>query len=217
MAVYWHPFLAEFLRQEYGEWLQVEEEVPLGEMPPRVDLILIRRDPQVTLPHPFNYLGITTLVEYKGPEDTAGQRDLVQLESYALLYQLREALWDRPDLTLWLVASRFAGEVSRPTGAQLAAAEDLGPGVQGGTLDGFPTFLIDLNGLPIEPSTLPLLMVAKGVQERELVEFLLDHATDYPQYVPHLLLLHEQMFEEVLTMRELTLEEIGVDPERLIR
>ncbi len=33
MALYWHPFLTELLRHDYGDRLIVEEEVSLGDMP----------------------------------------------------------------------------------------------------------------------------------------------------------------------------------------
>ena len=61
MALYWHPFLAELLRHDYGDRLIVEEEVVLGDMPLKADLLLIRRDPTVALPFPFDLLGERTL------------------------------------------------------------------------------------------------------------------------------------------------------------
>jgi hypothetical protein len=92
MALYWHPFLAELLRHDYGDRLIVEEEVVLGDMPLKADLLLIRRDPTVTLPFPFDLLGERTLVEYKSPDDAATQADLVKLEIYGLLYTRREGI-----------------------------------------------------------------------------------------------------------------------------
>jgi hypothetical protein len=100
MAVYWHPLLAQFLRWHYGDRLRIEEEVPLGEMPPRLDILFIRREREGELPYPFNHLGPTTIVEYKGPLDAAGHADLVKLEAYALLYQWQEDEWKRSELTL---------------------------------------------------------------------------------------------------------------------
>ena len=216
MALYWHPFLAELLRRDYGNRLIVEEEVALGDMPLRVDLLLIRRNPAVPLPFPFSLLGQRTLVEYKSPDAAATQEDLIKLEIYGLLYALREGIAHRHDLTLWLVASHFRREVSRSGGAVLAGEQDLGAGVQGGTLDGFPTFFIDLHRLPVQPETLPLLMVAKGPRERELVEFLVDHFREYPQHVQLLRELHVETLREVLRMRQLTPEQIGLDYRALL-
>src|SRR5438309_9404741 len=94
-------------RQDYGDRLLVEEELSLGDMPLKADLLLIRRDPTVALPFPFDFLGERTLVEYKSPDDTATQEDLAKLEIYGLLYALREGLPQRHNLTLWLIASHF--------------------------------------------------------------------------------------------------------------
>ncbi len=100
MALYWHPYLAELLRQDYGDRLVIEEELSLGDMPLRADLLLIRRDPDVALPFPFSLLGERTLVEYKSPDDAATHDDLVKLETYGLLYAQREALGKRQDLNI---------------------------------------------------------------------------------------------------------------------
>ena len=216
MALYWHPFLAELLRQDYGDRLLVEEEVSLGDMPLKADLLLIRRDPTVALPFPFDFLGERTLVEYKSPDDTATQEDLAKLEIYGLLYALREGLPQRHNLTLWLIASHFHGHVSLRGGAYLARRRDVGVGVQGGTLDGFPTFFIDLARLPFRPEALPLLMVARGTREREMVEFLVDHFHEYPQHVRFLRELHVQTLREVLRMKQLTPEQIGIDYRALL-
>lgn len=211
MALYWHPFLAELLRMDYGDRRIVEDEVPLGDMPLKADLLLIRRDLSVALPFPFNCLGARTLVEYKSPDDVAKQESLVKLEAYGLLYCLHEKIERRQDLTLWLVASHFQKDVSRPNGAFLAGEREVGAGVHGGTVDGFPTFFIDLNRLPVLPETLPLVMVAKGPQERALVEFLVDHFQQYPHHLRLLRELHVQTLREVLRMRQLTPEQIGID------
>ena len=67
-----------------------------------------------------------------------------------------------------------------------------------------------------EPETLSLLMVAKGPQERELVEFLVDHFREYPQHVQLLRELHVETLREVLRMRQLTPEQIGIDYRALL-
>jgi len=139
MALYWHPFLAELLRQDYGHHLIVEEEVSLGDMPLRADLLLIRRDPRVLLPFPLSLLGARTLVEYKSPDDGATQDDLVKLAIYGLLYAQRAGLVQRRHLTLWLLASRFQSNISQRGGAFLARERDVGAGIRAGRLDGFPT------------------------------------------------------------------------------
>ncbi len=88
--------------------------------------------------------------------------------------------------------------------------------MRGGTLDNFPAFFIDLTRLPIAPEALPLLMVAKGPQARQMVEFLIDHARDYPMHLQLLRELHVQTLKEALRMRQLTPEQIGIDYEALL-
>ena len=82
MPIQWHPMLARFLRHDYGDRLEIRSEYPLGEMPLRADFLLIRRDPEVELPFPLSHLGQTTLMEFKGPDDTASQLDLQLLGIY---------------------------------------------------------------------------------------------------------------------------------------
>ena len=216
MAIYWHPFLTQFLRQDYGSLLNIEDEVNLGEMPLRLDLLLIPRHSDIALPYPFCYLGPRTLASYKGPGDTAGQPSLVQLLTYALLYQQREGIWQRRDLTLWLLANKFADDISLHGGAYIDDMKEIGVGVHGGTLDGFSLFLIDLSVLPVNAATLPLVMVAKGENEQALVEFLLDNYEEYASYIGYLIILHSNMLMEVLTMRQMTAEEIGLDMEKVM-
>jgi len=200
-----------------GSLLDIEDEVNLGDMPLRLDLLLIPRYPVTELPYPFCHLGQRTLASYKGPGDTAGQESLVQLLTYALLYQQRDSIWLRSDLTLWLLANEFADDISLLGGANIKNMQEIGVGVRGGTLDDFPVFLIDLGALPVNVATLPLVMAAKGKNEQALIEFLLDNHEQYASYIGYLIELHGKMLTEVLMMREMTAEEIGLDMETVIR
>jgi hypothetical protein len=74
MAIYWHPFLTQFLRQDYSSLLDIEDEVNLGDMPLRIDFLIIPRYPVVELPYPFCYFGQRTLASYKGPGIRQGKK-----------------------------------------------------------------------------------------------------------------------------------------------
>jgi hypothetical protein len=217
MAIYWHPYLAQLMRLSYEDKLNIEEEIPLGEMPLRLDILLSPGISVQELPFPFCCLGKQTIVEYKGPDDAGEHSDLLQLEIYALMYQQRKELWRRQEITLWLLASDFAEVISLPDGAHLENEYQVGKGVLGGILDGFPIYLLDLNEIPLNDDTLPLVLVSKGKRERELVEYMIKHYQRLGRYMPYLVWLHWEKLEEVLEMRELTLEEIGVDLDRVIR
>ncbi len=217
MALYWHPFLAEMLRLSYADRLDVRENLPLGDLPLEADLLLIRRDPAAPLPYPLDFLGPTTLVEFKSPTDTADQAALEQLEIYGLRYVRREGLARRDDLTLWLMASQVAENVSRPGKAELTGARAVGPGVTRGTLDGFPTCVVDLQAVPFTPETLPLHMVATGKQERALAEFVVGHYRHYPRQLDVLTHLHEIPFMEVLMSQGMTLEQIDAHEKEVLK
>ena len=217
MALYWHPFLAEGLRLSYADRLVIREKLALGDLPLEADLLVIRRDPKIVLPYPLEFLGPQTLVEFKSPEDTADQAALEQLEIYGLLHVRREGLERRGDLTLWLMASRVAANVSRPGRAELVGQREVGPGVTRGTLDGFPTYLVDLQAVPFTPDTIPLHMVASGRQERALVEFIVEHYQHYPRQLDLVSHLHLFALMEVLMSHNLTPEQIGVDADALGR
>ena len=95
--------------------------------------------------------------------------------------------------------------------------QEIGVGICGGTLNDFPIFLIDLGVLPVNVATLPLVMEAKGANEQALVEFLLDNHEQYASYIGYLIELHSDMLKEVLMMRQMTAEEIGLEMESVIR
>ncbi len=52
MAIYWHPYLTQLIRLSYDDRLRIEEEVPLGEMPLRLDILLYPRVLVQELPFP---------------------------------------------------------------------------------------------------------------------------------------------------------------------
>jgi len=124
--------------------------------------MLIRRVPLAILPFPFDYLGKTTLVQYKGPDDTADQSALVKLVIDALMVQRREGQWMRSDYTSWVIASSFGRNLSMTGGAEILIQDSPGPDVRRGMVDGFPICLVDLNDVPVTADTLPLSMYRKA-------------------------------------------------------
>jgi hypothetical protein len=217
VALYWHPFLVQMLRLRYSDRLIIRDKLPLGDLPLEADLLLVRRDPAVVLPYPLQFLGRQTLVEYKSPDDTADQAALEQLEIYGMLHCRREGLPRRGELTLWLMASQIAANVSQPGRTELVGLHAVGPGVSQGMLDGFPTYLIDLQGVPFTPDTIPLHMVATGRQERALVEYIIEHYQHHPAELDLMQHLHMVAFMEVLMLHGLTLEQIGIDEDALVK
>jgi hypothetical protein len=175
---------------------------------------MIRTLTNAVLPYPFDLLGQRTLTEFKGPHDTATETELETLEIYGLLYRRRHHLPARADLTLWLIASRISGAISNPAGTFIHEMRDVGPGVRGGALDGFPVYLIELDSLPITAETLPLMMVYKGKREVELAEFVVEHRHEFPEHLTLLVNLHAKAFAEVLKMQKVDVTDLGAEFER---
>ncbi len=93
LRTWWHPLLAGFLRWQLGEHYKVEEEVPVGQKPLQIDLLLLRKQEgelpgqaRRVLAGLAEYLNEYTLVELKSPSDTLRAGDFRTFLAYALLY-----------------------------------------------------------------------------------------------------------------------------------
>src|SRR5689334_11734297 len=77
VRTWWHPLLANFLRWQLGGRYDVRDEVPVGQKPLQIDVLLLRKE-QGELPEPARRvlaglaerLNERTLVELKSPSDT---------------------------------------------------------------------------------------------------------------------------------------------------
>ena len=98
IRTWWHPLLARLLDYELATAYAVGDEVLVGRLPLRVDILLIRRqagqlpetsrrDLSVLLP----LLNRFTLIEFKGPTDTLEPGDLAHLAGCAFLWHSQQA------------------------------------------------------------------------------------------------------------------------------
>jgi hypothetical protein len=94
IRTWWHPLLASLLRWQLGNHYHLEEEVPVGQKPLQIDILLLHRE-QGELPESarrilaglVEYLGEFTLLEFKSPSDTLRAGDFQTFLAYALLYR----------------------------------------------------------------------------------------------------------------------------------
>jgi hypothetical protein len=94
IRMWWHRLLASLLRWQLGSHYQLEEEVPVGQKPLQIDLLLLHKE-QGELPASarqilaglVEYLGEFTLIEFKSPSDTWRAGDFQTFLAYALLYR----------------------------------------------------------------------------------------------------------------------------------
>ncbi len=94
----WHPLLVRMLDYTLGSAYTVREEVSVGKMPLRVDIVLIRREighlsevhsTEISALLPL--LNRFTLVEFKGPTDLIERGDFAQLAGCSFLWHSQES------------------------------------------------------------------------------------------------------------------------------
>src|SRR5438309_7480221 len=94
IRTWWHPLLANLLRWQLGSHYHLEEEVPVGQKPLQIDILLLHKE-QGELPASarrilaglVECLGEFTLLEFKSPSDTLRAGDFQTFLAYALLYR----------------------------------------------------------------------------------------------------------------------------------
>src|SRR5208337_2432259 len=120
---WWHPLLARMLDFVLASAFKVEEEVLVGKMPLRVDILLVRREAgqlseaaRRELSALVPLLNRFTLIEFKGPTDVLERGDFAQLLGCSYLWhsQQRELV---PHEEVSLVV--LAPAVSAPLGDEL--------------------------------------------------------------------------------------------------
>jgi len=116
IRTWWHPLLASFLRWQLGSHYHLEEEMPVGQKPLQIDILLLRRlqadlpkHVQQVLAGLVEYLNDYTLVEFKSPSDTLRVGDFQTFLAYALLYRAQtEPLLDPSKFHLVVIAPRLS-------------------------------------------------------------------------------------------------------------
>src|SRR6516165_1955533 len=115
IRTWWHPLLASLLRWQLGSHYHLEEEVPVGQKPLQIDILLLQKE-QGELPQSarqilaglVEYLGEFTLLEFKSPSDTLRAGDFQTFLAYALLYRAQnQPLLDPAHLHLLVLAPRL--------------------------------------------------------------------------------------------------------------
>jgi hypothetical protein len=143
IRTWWHPLLASLLRWQLGSHYQLEEEVPVGQKPLQLDLLLLLKE-QGELPASarrilaglVEYLGEFTLIEFKSPSDTLRAADFQTFLAYALLYRAQnQPLLEPGRLDLLVLAPRLTGPYQEELRTLGVTPEPQGRGVwrlQGG-------------------------------------------------------------------------------------
>lgn len=131
----WHPLFVRLLEYVLSSGFTVVDEVLVGKMPLRIDVLLVRRTepPEITrhgLDELLPLLNKFTLLEFKGPTDSLESGDLGQLLGCSYLWQSQQPdPLSSSDISLLVVAPRlttaFANEISRLGGSLAKISEGI--------------------------------------------------------------------------------------------
>jgi len=146
IRTWWHPLLASFLRWQLGSHYQLQEEVPVGQKPLQIDVLLLRKQQgdlpehaQQVLAGLVDYFNEITLLEFKSPSDTLRAGDLQTFLAYALLYRAQNEPLLAPDkLHLVVLAPSLTKAYREELRALAVTAHEEQPGIwalQGGPVN----------------------------------------------------------------------------------
>src|ERR1043165_1902416 len=157
IRTWWHPLLAGVLRWQLGSQYQLQEEVPIGQKPLQIDILLLQQQQGPLSEHARHMLaglverlGEYTLIEFKSPSDTLSAGDWQTFLAYALLYRVKkEPLLDPSRLHLVVMAPKLTGPYREEMQLLGVTVQEELRGIwrlQGATL-GHPTWLLETDEL----------------------------------------------------------------------
>jgi hypothetical protein len=229
MTKQWHPTFARLLRPLVEGHYEVKTDIPVGDMPRKADIVLLRRTSRGPLPFRGLWRDLTTrnVLEFKGPTASprGGDLDLLVELGLGVHRRLNEERHreGRPPLgpaevSFWYLANHLGGRLLREWREHVGALEEHGPGVWRCEVLRRPIFLVSGTDLPVERDSLPLHLIGKGPAEteREMAQFLVDHPKLWEEYAQWLAALHKATFREVEAMAKMKRRKFDFDLEPLI-
>jgi hypothetical protein len=150
----WHFFFTILLRQRGPRWIEVRDEVPLSEEPPRLDYLLLRKlidppvdDPGQTLRGLWARLPLITVAELKSVGRPYRAGDLDRLWSYVHMYWAgpRSGLEHRGELGALLLVPARTSALDADRGAMGLVWNDLGGGYWRVTGGLFPLHIVEID------------------------------------------------------------------------
>ena len=89
--IQWHPAFCSAMElelREYKKYLRYEREHNLGKMPLKIDFLVIRKNPGVTIKNDIgDFFLVNNIFEYKSPGDDMNIGTFYKTLSYACLYK----------------------------------------------------------------------------------------------------------------------------------
>jgi hypothetical protein len=219
IRTWWHPLLANLLRWQLGSHYHLEEEVPVGQKPLQIDILLLQKE-QGELPQNarqilaglVDHLGELTLLEFKSPSDTLRAGDFQTFLAYALLYRAQnQPLLEPGKLCLLVLAPRL----TRPYRDELRvlgiSPQPVEPGVwrlQGGLVI-HPTWVLETEELAGLSHPLLTVLSPRFLQDRVAIYDLLRQGG----YTNLVVYLAQQIHQFHLLGKEFAMQHLGAEDE----
>ncbi|MBV9123070.1 MAG: hypothetical protein JO112_06920 [Planctomycetes bacterium] len=217
IRTWWHPLLASLLRWQLGSHYQLQEEVPVGQKPLQIDILLLHQE-QGDLPDSarqilaglVEHLGAYTLLEFKSPTDTLRAGDFQTFLAYALLYRAQHhPLLDPEQLHLLVLAPRLTRpyrEELRTLGVTLEQHESGIWRLHGGQAL-HPTWVLETEHLVGLDHPLLSLLSPRFLENKVVVYELLRQG-GYTELVVY---LGQQIIQFQLRGKEFAMQHLGTD------
>ncbi len=219
IRTWWHPLLVNLLRWQLGSYYHVEEEVPVGQKPLQIDILLLWKD-QGELPETARqilaglaeYFGLYTLLEFKSPSDTLQAGDFQTFLAYALLYRAQnQPLLDPRQLHMLVVAPKLTKPYREELAILGVTAQPQEPGIwrlQGGLIV-HPTWVLETEVLAGLEHPLLTLISPKFLEDR-LGTYQIFRQAGYSNLVVY---LAQQVQQFHLLGEEFAMQHLGTEDE----
>jgi hypothetical protein len=214
MTTQWHPLFARLLRLLLESFYQVENDVPVSDLPREGDLVLIRRASDAEPPFTglWSFLTEVNVLEFKGPTDSPEEADLELLihVGTGITYRLNEERrkqgqqpFGNHQVSFWYVAPTL-GETFLGHARSRTALDYEPGGLWRGRVWGHRVYLVGYRDTPVEPDTVPLhfLAPAPAMPPHALAELLAARPDLLSLYEQWLFSLHPSLWQEVRNMTQ---------------
>ncbi len=211
--IQWHPLFTRLLRPQVERYYEIRTEFPVGDLPRRADLVLLRRVGAGPLPFQglWRYLTPWNALDFKGRTEAARPAHLPLLVELGLGIARRLHEEGRAgsagkvpaeQISFWYLASRLGRRFLQAAAGGLQDWGLLSPGVWHGRVLGHPVFLVSTVDLPVDEESLPLHVLAAEppAREREVGEFLTATEERLAAYAGVFSAFHRATWREVEAM-----------------
>jgi hypothetical protein len=222
--IQWHRLFTRLLRPQVERYYEIRTEMPVGDLPRRADLVLLRR--VGVGPPPFQglwrYLTPWNALAFKGRTEAARPAHLPLLVELGLGIARRLHEEGQPasarsvaaeGISFWYLASQLGRRFLHAAASGLQDWGLLGPGVWHGRVLGHPVFLVSTADLPVDDYSLPLHVLAAEppAREREVGEFLTATEERLAAYGGVFSVFHQATWREVKAMAQRSRRTLTID------